>query len=104
MRRGFQQLCDSARRGPRGACGRLSAGLSTAPRSAYRLNHEVAAAHRQGGAGVSTPPPAAPPEEAPPPPPPDPVIARLNEVLTDPLTGQVEAIDGLTLLVDRERL
>ena len=53
---------------------------------------------------MSAPPPAPPAEEAPPPPPPDPIIARLSELLADPIIDSVESADCLTLAVDRERL
>jgi NADH-quinone oxidoreductase subunit C len=53
---------------------------------------------------MSAPPPAPPAEEAPPPPPPDPIIARLSELLTDPILDSVESADCLTLAVARERL
>jgi NADH-quinone oxidoreductase subunit C len=53
---------------------------------------------------VSATPPAPPAEETPPPPPPDPIIARLSELLADPILREEPAVDCLTLVVARARL
>jgi NADH-quinone oxidoreductase subunit C len=52
----------------------------------------------------SAPPPATEPAVEPEPEPVDPIIARLADLTPDGVSGQVESVDGLTLIVPRERL